>query len=149
MSPKYTVVLTLFAVLLASFSLGACASTKDEPSRTEVRGAFVADAADMEREIPDEEVALFAAAYVEVMAIQQQYHHRITQAQGEAQAVLIEESEAEIEASIARQGLTTEQFNAIAVRLPLDDELRGRVQSEIQAQEEARLQELREAEGLE
>lgn len=149
MQSKNYVVLIVCAALLASFFMGACASTKDEPPRTEVRGTFVADAAEMEREIDDEEVALFAEAYVEVMAIQQRYHRSITEADGEDQTRLIEESEAEIEEAILRQGLTTDQFNGIAVRMPLDDELRGRVQVQIKEREARRLQELREAEGLE
>lgn len=132
-------------LLIAGIALGACASTgEEERTTTTVSGGFVADEADMQGEVTDEEVERFAQAYIEVMAVQQQYHPRIQRAEPSERDALAEEGEEKVEAIIASYGMTTPQFNAIAVRLPLDEELRRRVQIEIQAQEEERLRILRE-----
>ena len=138
-------VLGSLLVMVSGLVLGACASSaQEERSTTQVSGGFAADEADLQREIDHDEVARFARAYIEVMAVQQQYYSRARDAEPSRRAELVAEEEERVEAIIASYEMTTSSFNAIVVRLPTDDELRRRVQIEIQAQEEERLQTLRE-----
>ncbi len=139
-------IVVVAGLFLLAFTVG-CASTGQEESRTEVSGGlFVYDGDDYDREYSDEEVEQFARAYIEVMAVQQRFHGPITQAATpEERQALIEESEVEAQAVMYDHGLTVQEYNAIAVRMPEDDELRGRVQRAIQANEEERLRELQEA----
>jgi hypothetical protein len=136
------VVVALFAVVI----VGCASSSAQEESKTEVSGTFVFDGDDLDREYTDEEIDQFARAYIEVMAIQQRYYLPISQAPSpEESQALIEESEARSQEVIYEHGLTMQEFNAIMVRMPSDDELRGRVHAAIQRQEAERLQELQEA----
>lgn len=140
----------LVSTLVILGLLGCGTSGQDGRSTTTTvsGGSFVADEADIGGEVTDEEVRDFARAYIEVMAVQQQYYPRVQQAVEAEREALMQESEARIEEIIVARGLTTSRFNAIVVRVPSDDDLRRRVQVEIQSQEEERLRELRESEGL-
>lgn len=143
----------LALVSLSFFLLAGCASTPEPESSSQTRvsgGTFVYDGDDLDREYSDEEIERFARAYIEVMAIQQRYHVPIQQAPTDVERqALIEESEEMSAEVIVSHGMTLQEFNAIAVRMPQDDEIRGRVQRAIQAQEEERLRELQEAQDLE
>lgn len=119
-----------------------CASSGPETPQTEVDGPVVSEGEyDPDREFSDDEVATFARAYVQVTAIQQDFQTRIQQAEGGERQELIEESSIRSEEAMAEEGLTAQEFNAIAVRLPDDEDLRGRVQSAVQDIESDRIEE--------
>lgn len=120
-----------------------CASHGPETPQTEVDGAMVYDGEiDEDAEFSDEEVERFAAAYVEVTAIQQDYQRQMQEAEDEGErARLGQESSQRSEEAMAEHGLSSQEFNAIAVRLPQDEELRNRVQEAVQGQESQRIEE--------
>ena len=133
--------LLLIAAVVAVLSAG-CASNEPQTPQTEVDGPIVSEADfDPDREFCDEEVASFAAAYLEVTSIQQQYQTRIEAAEGVERQELSSQSTVESEEAMEEQGLTPEEYNAIAIRLPEDDELRTRVQSEVRQLEQDRIEE--------
>jgi hypothetical protein len=129
------------AVVLVFCGMG-CASTGDEASTTQVDGMVVSDGADdWDREYSDEEVEAFAAAYVEVTNIQQRYQRKIADAdEGQRQTLSRESAELSEEAMLSH-GVTPQEYNGIAVRLPDDDELRQRVHHAVQEMETRRLEE--------
>ena len=133
----------ILVVLFLGASMACGTSASEERTSTTVSGgSFVADG-DL-GEVSDEEIKSFASAYIEVMAVQQQYHHRIQAAQGDDRDALARESENKIEEIITSYEMSSARFNSIMVHLPTDDDLRRRVQIEIQAQEEERLRILQE-----
>lgn len=133
---------TGLAIATVALLLAGCASnTERETPETEVEGPIVSEADHADREFSDEEVENFAAAYIEVTAIQQDYQVKIQEAEGAEREQLEAESRAETEAVMAEYGMTPEEYNAIAVRLPEDDELRQRVQQAVQELEQQRVEE--------
>ncbi len=117
-------------------------SSSPEPPPTEVDGMVVSEGEDdMEREFSDEEVALFAETWVEVTAIQQQYETQMQEAEPAERDELVEESTMRSEEVIVEKGMTPQEYNAIAVRMPNDDELRQRVRTAIQQRDAQRVEE--------
>ena len=132
----------LMIASLAAVLIAGCASNEPQTPQTEVDGPIVSQADyDPDREFSDEEVASFAAAYLEVTSIQQQYQTRIEAAEGVERQELSSQSTVESEEAMEAHGLTPETYNAIAIRLPDDDELRMRVQSEVRQLEQERIEE--------
>lgn len=131
------------AFLASTLVLVACASSGQETPQTEVDGPVVSEAQhDPDREFSDDEVDSFAAAYIDVTSVQQDYRQRIQAADDEQmRQQLSEQSNAEAEEKMREHGMTPAQYNAIAVRLPEDDELRQRVQQAVQQLEEERIEE--------
>lgn len=128
--------------VVAGLLVVGCASSGPETPRTEVDGLVVVDGdEDFDREFSDAEVATFAAAQLEVRAIQQRYQAQIAEAEGEERQHLIAEGDQRTEAAIAEQGMTTGDYNSIAVRLPDDEELRERVGVAMQELEAQRIEE--------
>ena len=120
--------------------VGGCASSDPEPPPTQVQGMVVSDGIDdPDREFTDEEVALFASTYVEVTAAQQRYDMEMLEAEDEERERLNRQSQIHAEEIIYEHGMTPEEFNAIAVRLPLDDDLRERVRMAIQQRDQERI----------
>ena len=120
----------------------ACSSSEPATPQTKVDGMVVSDGTgDMDRELTAEEVAQFAEAYVEVTAIQQQFAIRLQEADEMEHEELIEERDRRSEEAIYDSGMTSEEFNFIAVRLPDDDALRARVRTAIQERDEQRIEE--------
>ncbi len=133
--------------MLAVAMLGAtgCASQGPETPQTEVDGPMVYDGEiEEDREFSDEEIETFAAAYVEVTAIQQDYQRRMQEAEGAERQALGQESSQRAEEAMAAHGLTSQEFNEIAVRLPQDEDLRSRVQAAVQEMEAERIRETEE-----
>ena len=132
----------LMIASLAAVLIAGCASNEPQTPQTEVDGPIVSQADyDPDREFSDEEVASFAAAYLEVTTIQQQYQTRIEAAEGVERQELSSQSTVESEEAMEEHGLTPETYNAIALRLPEDEELRMRVQSEVRQLEQDRIEE--------
>ncbi len=123
--------------------VAGCASSGDDGPTTEVDGPIVSEAQfDEDRQFSDEEVISFAGAYIEVTAVQQKYQHRMQDAEDEQQLQqLSDESAIKAEEAMGEHGLTPAEYNAIVVRMPDDDELRGRVQQAIHDIEEERIEE--------
>lgn len=120
-----------------------CASSGTETPQTEVDGPIVSEGdADPDREFSDEKIFQFAAAYVDITAIQQDYQYRMQEADDEQQRRrLSDESNRKAEELMAEHGITSDDYNAIVIRLPDDDELRSRVQQAVRQLEEERIEE--------
>lgn len=138
MSQVQTVAYFVLAILLVG-----CASSGQEGPTTQVDGPIVSEGGDdLDREFSDEEVASFAAAYLDVTSVQQDYQHRMQEAEDEQlRQQLSDESNRKAEEVMMEHGITPADYNAIVVRLPEDDELRGRVQEAIRQIEEERIEE--------
>ncbi len=130
---------TLAATALLIFA--ACAGAQRETPQTEVDGPIVSEGDDLDREFSDEEVMAFAAAYPEVTAIQQDYQSRIEHADDAERQQLNAESRVKSEETMAEHGISPEEYNAIAIQMRDDDELRGRVQSAMRQMEQQRIEE--------
>ena len=132
----------LMICVLGGLLVVGCASTERETPQTEVDGPIVSEADDdPDREYTDEEVDSFARAYLEVTSIQQEYQQRLEGTEGEQRRQLEAESTARSEEAMADHGLAPDQYNSIALRLPDDDELRGRVQDVVRQLEQERIEE--------
>lgn len=122
--------------------LAACAGAHTETPPTEVDGPIVSEGHDQpDREFSDEEIERFAAAYLEVTAIQQDYQHRMDGAGDAEREQLNAESSQKAEEAMADHGLTPNEYNAIAIRLPEDDQLRAQVQAAVRDIEQQRIEE--------
>lgn len=121
--------------------LAGCAS-QQEGSRTEVDGPVVSQGDNLEdREFTDDEIDSFARAYLDVTTIQQSYRTEIQNAESEEQRdQLSRESTIDSEEAMQEHGITPDTYNAIAVRLPDNEQLRGRVQEAIQQVEQERVE---------
>lgn len=127
------------AIILMAFG---CASSDPDPPPTEVDGMVVADGEEeRDYEFTDEEIAQFAEAYVEVMALEQQYEVQIQEADESEREQLAAERDERAEEAIEASGMTSEEFNTIAVLVPRDEELRARVHEAIQQRDEQRIEE--------
>lgn len=119
-----------------------CASTGDETTTTQVDGMVVSQGDDdWDREYSDDEVEAFAAAYVEVTNIQQRYQRQMAEADEAQRQELSRESAVRAEEAMLSHGVTPQEYNGIAVRLPDDEELRQRVRDAVQELEAQRLEE--------
>lgn len=126
--------------LMSALVLIGCASGQQETPQTEVDGPIVSQADyDPDREFSDEEVSRFAAAYMAITAIQQDYQTRMEGADAMERERLSAESDEKVEETMGDHGLTPEDYNAIAVRLPDDDQLRARVHEAIRDIEQQRI----------
>lgn len=134
-------IVVVLTMSIFGFAVG-CASTGEEDSGTRVEGAVVSQGdQDWDREYTDEEVESFAAAYVEVTNIQQRYQAQMSEAGEEERAELSRQSAAESEEAMLAHGVSPDQYNAIVLRLPDDDELRERVGNAVQQLESQRIEE--------
>lgn len=139
---KFKPVIWAMAMALA-IGIG-CASGGDEGSRTEVEGMVVSDSVgdqDWDREYTDDEVQAFAAAYTEVTSIQQDYQRRMADVDEAQRQQLSQESAARSEEAMGEHGISPDQYNAIAIRLPDDEDLRQRVAQAVQQMESERREE--------
>lgn len=130
-------------VFVSVLVLVGCASSDPDTPKTEVDGPIVSEGEyDPDREFSDEEVATFAATYLDVTSVQQDYQRRIQEAEDEQERRrLSDESNQKAEELMAEHGITPDEYNAIVLRLPDDDELRGRVQQAVRQIEEERIEE--------
>lgn len=135
----------LIVIALTMSLLGlafGCASTGEEDSGTSVEGAVVSQGdEDWDREYSDEEVESFAAAYVEVTSIQQRYQSQMPEADEDERAELSRQSASESEEAMLAHDVSPDQYNAIVLRLPDDEELRERVRTAVQKLESQRIEE--------
>ncbi len=130
-------IIAVVVVLMVS-----CGSSGPQTPQTQVDGLVVVDGdQDFERQLSDEEVASFAAAQLEVQGIQQRYQAQIAEAEGQERQQLIAEGDRRTEEAITEHGMSTQDYNIIAVRLPDDPELRERVQIAMQQLEKQRIEE--------
>lgn len=82
----------------------------------------------------DQEVKSFAAAYVEVVEIQQELQYRMAETETpQEQQQVREEATAQMVDAVQKHEISPEDFDEMAERLETDDRLRARVQNEIQA----------------
>ncbi len=128
---------------VSALLLIGCTSSGPQTPTTEVDGLVVSEGDhDPDRQFSDEEVANFAAAYLSVTSLQQEYQLRIQEAQDdEERRRLSDESNEKTEEAMGDHGITPDEYNAIVFQMRDDEELRGRVQQAIRQLEEARIEE--------
>lgn len=78
------------------------------------------------------EVETFAAAFLEVMAVQQSFQERAATAQSPEEAQSLQtEFEAEVEQAVESEGMTMDRFQDMAEALQSDPALQQRVEAEL------------------
>ena len=85
-------------------------------------------------EVNDAKLESVAKAYIQVVAIQEEYRPRIESAQSaeEAQQLQQEANQEMVEAIEAEDGVTVDEYNTIIQAAQMDEELRARLNEHIQ-----------------
>lgn len=133
---------TTIAIATICLLLAGCANSQSNTPTTEVEGPIVSESQPgQDREFTDEEIEGFAAAYNRVTSIQQEYQTQIAEAEGAERERLQTESRQKTEEVMNEAGVTPETYNAIAIQMSDDPELRERVQQALQKRNEERVEE--------
>lgn len=125
------------SVIMAAFLLVSLPAMAQSPYGTgEQEGTLGMEQSQPAPKIDDQTLTNFAAAIIELGTIQNKFASRLHSVQDREKAMEIQqEMQEKVIAALQDEGLDVETYNAIAKQMNVDEDLRNKVNAEIQKQQ--------------